>query len=319
MRPFIAFLLVLFNLPQAEAQLNLVANPSFEDTLNCNNFPFYQAGFPWFTPTNCTPDYYYGLIPTCGYSALQNQNGHQIPYDGNAYVGIFLADPLGTGINAREYITVGLLDTLLPNEEYFIEFFISRANLYYLATDDIGAYVSSQLPLNTGCSYLSYQPQVENPQGNIVTDSLNWTQISGIFTAQGGEMFLTIGNFKDSINTTVVDADNGNGEYNNAYYYIDKISLIPLDSLQNLNENTEKYNLIKVFPTLLQQGKLITVISKLVNISSYELFNVDGKIIKKGGIYPGSNQIEFNKCVPGLYLLNVLSENGRIVEKIVLY
>ncbi len=35
MRPFIAFLLVLFNLPLAEAQINLVSNPSFEDTVSC--------------------------------------------------------------------------------------------------------------------------------------------------------------------------------------------------------------------------------------------------------------------------------------------
>ena len=79
MRPFITFLLLLFNLPQAEAQINLVPNPSFEDTLNCDSFQIYQAGFPWFNPTDCTPDYYYGLSPTCGNSALQNQNGYQLP------------------------------------------------------------------------------------------------------------------------------------------------------------------------------------------------------------------------------------------------
>jgi hypothetical protein len=35
MKPLIAFLLVLFNLPLAEAQINLVPNPSFEDTVYC--------------------------------------------------------------------------------------------------------------------------------------------------------------------------------------------------------------------------------------------------------------------------------------------
>ena len=70
MRPFITFLLLLFNLPQAEAQINLVPNPSFEDTLNCDSFQIYQAGFPWFNPTDCTPNYYYGLNPICGLSKL---------------------------------------------------------------------------------------------------------------------------------------------------------------------------------------------------------------------------------------------------------
>ena len=189
MRPFIAFLLLLFNLPQAEAQINLVPNPSFEDTLNCDSFQIYQAGFPWFNPTDCTPDYYYGLSPTCGNSALQNQNGYQLPYDGNAYVGIYLADPIWGFINTRDYICVELIDTLKFSKEYFVEFYISRSNNFALATDDIGAYLSSQVPINTGCSYLPYQPQIENTQGNIITDSLNWTKISGVFTAQGGEKY----------------------------------------------------------------------------------------------------------------------------------
>jgi OOP family OmpA-OmpF porin len=218
MRNTLLLIMLYCSIP-AWAQINLVPNPSFEDTLNCDSFKTYHAGFPWFTPTNCTPDYYYGASPTCGTSAFQNPAGYQLPYDGIAYIGLYATD----GTTTREYICIELNDTLLFNKDYFLEFYVSRANQFSLATDDIGAHLSTLLPINTGCYYLPYLPQVENPQGNIITDSLSWTRISGVFTAQGGEKYLTIGNFKDSSNTTVVDADNGNGVNNSSYYYIDKV------------------------------------------------------------------------------------------------
>ena len=104
MRPLI-ILVLFFNLTWAEAQLNLVPNPSFEDTLNCDSFQFHNIGYPWFTPTNCTPDYYYGLYPTCATSALQNQNGFQLPLEGIAYIGLFAAMPFNSNIGTREYIS----------------------------------------------------------------------------------------------------------------------------------------------------------------------------------------------------------------------
>ena len=319
MRPFITFLLLLFNLPQAEAQINLVPNPSFEDTLNCDSFQIYQAGFPWFNPTDCTPDYYYGLSPTCGNSALQNQNRYQLPYDGNAYVGIYLADPIWGFINTRDYICVELIDTLKFSKEYFVEFYISRSNNFALATDDIGAYLSSQVPINTGCSYLPYQPQIENTQGNIITDSLNWTKISGVFTAQGGEKYLTIGNFKDSINTTIIDADNGNGLNNNSYYYIDKISLIPLDSIQGLNESLNKTELIFVYPSLLQTGSQIHIMSKQNHDVTFALYTIEGKFVKNGIIHFGDNLISSEGLNSGVYLIRIIMGSSIVSKKIIIY
>ena len=41
------------------------------------------------------------------------------------------------------------------------------------------------------------QPQVQWDSTKYFTDTLNWVKISGTFIAQGGEQYLTIGNFKD--------------------------------------------------------------------------------------------------------------------------
>lgn len=321
MKNLILTMLLLTICTRSDGQLNLVPNSGFEDTLNCNNFWGYLMGSPWFTPTNCTPDYYYGLSPTCafGSSAVQNAAGFQLPLDGIAYVGIYLAMPVISFIGTRDYICTQLSDSLIATKEYYLEFHVSRANKYYLATDDIGAYVSSQIPINTGCSYLPYQPQVENLQGNIITDSLNWTKISGVFTAQGGEKYITIGNFKDSLNTTIIDADNGNGEYNNSYYYIDKVSLIPMDSLQGLSQFNGKEDLIQVFPSLVKSGVTILVNSQLLHDCIFELFLSDGRRIKTGILNPGNNKLVSDGLSSGLYILNVIDEKRLISKKIVVY
>ncbi len=318
MRPFIAFILVFFNLPLAEAQLNLVPNPSFEDTLNCDSFQFHNASQPWFTPTSCTPDYYYGLNPTCGTSALQNQSGYQLPYDGIAYIGMFVAMPIISSIGTRDYITTELIDTLIAGKEYKLEFFVSRANQFYLATDDIGAYLSHQAPNGNGCFYLPLIPQIENLQGNIITDSTNWTTISGIYTAIGGEKYLTIGNFKDSSVTTIIDADNGNGEYQNAYYYIDKVSLIPLDSLQGIAPSNDISQLINIFPTVAIAGSLLTVNVKSGKQVVAQVYTLDGRLSRSLVLTNGTNYLNTSELSVGLYFIAIKIDNVIIYKKVLI-
>lgn len=45
-------------------------------------------------------------------------------------------------------------------------------------------------------------PQIQNPSNNIITDTLNWTAITGTFIATGDEKFMVIGNFRSDAATT---------------------------------------------------------------------------------------------------------------------
>jgi hypothetical protein len=313
------FLLLLLFSPQMRAQLNLVPNSSFEDTLNCDSFTYYpNVGYPWFTPTDCTPDYYYGLQPSCGYSALQNPSGFQIPFDGIAYVGIFVAKPPNS-YGTREYITSQLLDTLLGGKQYKLQFYVSRANYFGYATDDIGAYFSSQPPSSLNCLNLPLIPQVENPQGNIITDSINWTPISGIYTATGGELFITIGNFKDSINTTYVDADSGNGMSTSAYYYIDMVSLISVDSIIGLNDFSNNNNSITIFPNPVKRGESIKIDINKNEAIKLNLYSVDGKLVKVLETNSEVVEIPTNDLEVGYYVLTIDNFKNRKYFKILIF
>jgi hypothetical protein len=98
--------------------------------------------------------------------------------------------------------------------------------------------------------FIHYIPQVENT--TILSDSLGWTKISGVFTATGGENILTIGNFRDDTSTNSMFVKNSPA-FPASYYYIDDVSVeevlnadaggdqwfLPGDSLQLGNNPTE--------------------------------------------------------------------------------
>ena len=63
----------------------------------------------------------------------------------------------------------------------------------------------------------------------VITDTLNWIKVSGIYIAQGGEKYITIGNFFDNAHT-YEDTLNAQSQYIEAYYYIDDVSVLEINS-----------------------------------------------------------------------------------------
>lgn len=60
---------------------------------------------------------------------------------------------------------------------------------------------------------------------NIITDTLNWSRISGLYKAHGGEKYITIGNFTSRENTTKIYFWRPDEIY--IAYYIDDVSVSP--------------------------------------------------------------------------------------------
>src|ERR1700757_5455749 len=114
MKKNIFFIICTFILKQQLlGQVNLVPNPSFEDTLHCPFNPA-QVSFapPWYDPTGSSSDYYnacnMGIV-----GVPNNISGYQMARIGNAYVG---EETYVVGwSDHREYIQTKLLSTLLIN------------------------------------------------------------------------------------------------------------------------------------------------------------------------------------------------------------
>jgi len=202
---------------------NLVPNPSFEDTVFCPPLGMMTATEYWFQPTQGTSDHFHPCV-VFGNGVPSNVFGFQNPRTGEAYAG-FLG--WGSG-NDREYIEVPLTNPLQSNRSYCVEFYVSNAEISEYAIDRIGAVFSTDSILMPGTTTLLYTPDVESPKGTFLTERVSWSLISGTYKAQGGEAFITIGNFYDNNNT---DTLNIGGTAPAAYYYIDDVSVVKMDSI----------------------------------------------------------------------------------------
>lgn len=219
---------------QCASGANLVPNPQFENKAYCPFF-FSQVtdAAPWFNPTIATPDYMNTCATFPPVGVPSNAVGNQAAFSGDGYMGAFAYSVYGTNPvpGYREYIEAPLLAPLQPGMQYQVSFYVSLADTSGWSIGNIGAHFSVG-PVVNGSTQgpLNVVPQVANPPGNLLTNKTGWTLITGIFTANGGENHITLGNFLDDASTTAITNTFGT---NHTYYYYDDISVVPLCSFTN--------------------------------------------------------------------------------------
>jgi len=231
---------------------NLVLNPSFEELQSCpdNWFDFFvlKDCFPILTGSPdvfniCCDDSINAGVPS-------NFFGHQHPRTGDGYTGLALIllqlNLLDTTITDSsifdEQFGMKLKNQLIQNKKYCVSFFVSLANRYTnIATDAISMLLlSDSLPIvyfspPEDTIYARFpqiiHPQINNPSGNIIKDTLSWIKIEGEFIAQGDEKYLYIGNFKRlrDIHWEIVPYTDHLGG-TESYYYIDDVAVYPCDA-----------------------------------------------------------------------------------------
>lgn len=217
----------IFIAPSRSHAQNLVPNPGFESYTVCPiGFSEFNGHVnDWIDPSTASPDYMNSCANPFPAGVPKNGVGYQQTHGGSAYAGCYLT---GGGLYT-EYIQVQLNAPLVAGSSYEFKMYVVLHNNSNKATDDIGAYFSVAAPSSAGTGYLNGNPapQISNPFGNVITDTLNWQLISGTFTAAGGEQYLTLGHFKPDAQTTFLTLPYGS---QGAYYYFDDVSLGPLQS-----------------------------------------------------------------------------------------
>jgi len=211
------------------SQENLVPNPSFEELDSCEQvFYFLDEGIlNWYNAGWGSSVIYNSCVDDMFHDVPHNQFGWQIPYSGDGYAGILTYEAFTNSqdiFDSREYIQVELLQPLKANNTYAVSFYVSLADEYSTcASNGLGAAFSDS-PISSSVPFglINYDAQlVENV---VITDSINWKQINGYYKANGGERFITIGNFQtDSETELICGADVSDVKI--AFYYIDEVSL----------------------------------------------------------------------------------------------
>jgi gliding motility-associated-like protein len=231
-------ILIILGCSNVSAQ-NLVPNYSFETMINptCCVGALNSAQF-WHSPTIASPDYFNSCADTISgietWRVPQNRFGFQYPKTGNGYAGFgpFMKTTPTYYYNYQEYLQTQLKEPLYSGKKYRIEFYVNMADSSNFATDDIGMYLSNTAIGNmSSWEYLQYTPQIESPQGIFLSDTVNWVSISGVYIANGGEKFITIGCFKDysQIDTLLVGFQTTYLPY--SYYYVDDVSVVFCDTV----------------------------------------------------------------------------------------
>ncbi|MCB9920243.1 MAG: hypothetical protein H6832_17710 [Planctomycetes bacterium] len=213
-------LVALLPLASLRAQ-NLVANASFETYSTCpttSGQPYQAVG--WIAPTTGTTDYMNACHTTGIVGVPNNAFGSQAANTGQAYMHIYTAAKNAS--NYREYVQRQLSSPLSAGVTYDVSFWVSKSDSE-LASAEIGAYFSLSPISLANSSAFNLVPQIENPSTNIITDTVNWVQVSGSFVASGGEQYITIGNFRTPANTTTLFVG---GTHNGASYYVDDVSVV---------------------------------------------------------------------------------------------
>jgi gliding motility-associated-like protein len=226
-----------------KAQINLAPNPSFEEYGICPTFYSAVATYDdsyvtdWYGPAEGSSDYMNACdvsevvgVPTSIFDIYQPAR------TGNAYVGFW--SYLISG-DYREYMQAQLIEPMAAGGCYYIEFYVSPATKSDFSFDNwtcdcIGMYIAEDRPL-TGL--LSYTPQITTAPGAFYTDTVGWTKISGIYIADGGEEWISIGNFNSDGETEVFDfLDEGASPY--VYMFADDVLVTELTDLDALNDTT---------------------------------------------------------------------------------
>jgi hypothetical protein len=282
---------------------NLVPNGNFEGYSNCpTSYNQLDSVLSWFNPTASSPDYFNQCASSSTVGVPYNAFGYQPAYGGGAYAGIVLWAYAIT--NRREYIEVPLLSPLIANECYHFEMYINLPEIDQYTSDAIGAYFSDTLISDFSTQeVLSFIPQINNATGNI-PDTLNWTLVSGNFTAIGNESYLIIGNFKSDANTNATLVNNS-GLYTNAYVYVDDVLLSLCTSLEGQNNSIA----IRIYPNPVTDKLNISIQNN--ESSEIIIYDISSKKLLQQ-TFANSTSLNTERLAKGIYLYEVRNKNGLI-------
>jgi gliding motility-associated-like protein len=164
-----------------------------------------------------------------------NMWGNQIPFHGNAYCG-FSACEFGLGSqNYREYISAKLIDTLEAGKSYCLSFYINLGEASSFAVSSIGIAFTNDTLSGPPPFVINYIPNFVVNQ--LIKDTLNWVKLSGTIIANGGETFITIGNFNFDSNSGITAIKDTTNPFNSkaSYYYIDSVSMFLCEEIKVLS------------------------------------------------------------------------------------
>ncbi|MEI6817016.1 MAG: T9SS type A sorting domain-containing protein [Bacteroidota bacterium] len=301
------------------AQVNLVPNGSFEqyDTCQSSTGTIFRA-VGWENVT-ASVEYLNSCLNTSTpiLGVPQNGFGYQMAEDGNAYVAPYLyvyGDSIGSETIGRQ-----LSHPLVIGQKYYCSFYVSLVDSGgCTAINKIGMKFST---IDHGCQWCINAPL--NPSlindsvaiytNTIITDKINWTKISGWYTADSAYDYVMLGRFFYYAHT-----DTLLGSQAVSVYYLDNV-YVGLDSVSNYHDGIPSLNSIanqiSIYPNPATSS--LTISSNNDAIENLEIYSMVGKLIYTESVGRRNEvSISVASITQGIYFIKVLTTKINSIQKI---
>ncbi len=254
MKNTVLILIFICAFVNTNAQINLVRNGGFEEYYHCPTTPDQIRYAKYWNDIDTTSRYPYGPVCSpeyCNSCDSLDVSGEGVPQgalyyhychsgNGMAQMEVYF-DNSFSFYYQRDYVQGRLNSNLTAGKEYCVTFYVALEQGSQYAINHIGAYLDNgsidEGQDSVGCASPqgSFIPQIV--EEGIITDTFGWTKIQGSFTAMGGEKFITIGNFSNTLATDTIQRNLNFPPWNTSnqfsWYLLDDVSVIASDAAAN--------------------------------------------------------------------------------------
>ena len=249
-----------------------------------------------------SPDYFNSCATVSSASTPSNIGGYQIPFDGNAYVGI-----LALNYGDDEFIQTDI-PALEVDTEYVVTIHVSctiKATNSDYAVDGFG--VAFNTFGHPPSLYSMGVPQVDYSHYGIISDTVNWVALADTFAADSAYTHLIIGDFNPA-NRLLLGTDSTNLR---AYYYIDGVSVVKKSQAYLLNVLTSAKVEMNIYPNPATTSLTISASDRITAIA---ITNLLGQAVYTNQYNSTQVQVDVADLPAGVYFVKV---NGLEVRKFV--
>lgn len=240
---------------------NLVENGSFESTAGkAKKLGAIDMATGWVSPTGVRADLFTPASKVPDISTPTNIYGTEEPKDGQNYAGIVVYS--FNDKMPRSYIMTKFTTPLKKGMSYCVQFNISLAELSKYSANQIGAHISKK-PFGTEeKSSIIEKTHVLQADNKVFNAMYGWDKVCATFVAEGGEKYMTIGNFSNNENTRneknkKPDAVKGTPIIA-SYYYVDDVSVTLVETGQTCDCGGPEIDEEAVSNTIYQRSVALT-------------------------------------------------------------
>lgn len=205
---------------------NLVQNGSFESLSGkVRKLGGIDAATGWVSPTGARADLFTPVAKVEDINTPVNVYGQEDPKDGSNYAGI-VAYSYNDKM-PRTYLMTKLDAPLKKGMTYCVKFNVVLAELSKYAVSEVGAHISKK-PFGTDeKTSIIDKTHIKHGRNKVFNGMYGWDLICGSFVAEGGEKYITIGNFTNNKDIEPAKskkpAEIRGNQIIAAYYYVDDV------------------------------------------------------------------------------------------------